>query len=315
MNRSGSCMKNSWEYFLIAAEEKSISAAARRAFITQQAFSDQIRRLEQEYDVRLFHRKPQLSLTKAGEIMAHRLQQIKSIENIMTAELLESKEGIRGQLRIGMHSTRAKIIMPDLLVEYQKKFPNVSLTVFHDESDNLEKKLLDGSIDMFLGVNVKPSLEIEKIHLMDAKIYLVISVDLLNQYFPKNKVFFTEVSLEQFTRVPFIFSPSISRLYRTVKHFLDDKGLVLNHMLTISDTDTQILLTAKNCGACFCNQTMLKRIQLLNETQFINNPLKCFQIKGMNQVSSIDLIYNKNIYLPRYMKGFIDLLQKQFSNY
>lgn len=308
-------MKNSWEYFLIAAEEKSISEAARKVFITQQAFSDQIKRLEQEYGVILFNRKPQLSLTKAGEIMAHRLQQMKSIENIMKTELLESKEGIRGQLRIGMHSTRAKIIMPDLLVEYQKKFPNVSLTVFHDESDNLEKKLLDGSIDMFLGVNVKSSPEIEKIHLMNAKIYLVISDELLNQYFPKDKSFLKIISLEEFAHVPFIFSPEISRLYKTVKHFLDDKDFMLNNVLTISDTDTQILLTAKNCGACFCNQIMLKRIELLNKTQLVDNRLRYFLIKNMNQSDSIELIYNKNAYLPQYMKGFIKLLRKQFLNY
>jgi hypothetical protein len=86
-------------------------------------------------------------------------------------------------------------------------------------------------------------------------------------------------------------------------------------MLTISDTDTQILLTAKNCGACFCNQIMLRRIQTLNETQFMGNPLKYFQIKGMNQADSIDLIYNKNIYLPQYMKCFINILQKQFTKY
>ncbi|MDS0525218.1 LysR family transcriptional regulator [Clostridium sp. SHJSY1] len=305
-------MKSSWEYFLIAAEEKSFSQAARKVFITQQAFSDQIKRLEQEHGVKLFHRKPQLSLTKAGEIMVHRLQQMKSIENIMKSELLESKEGNRGQIRVGMHSTRAKIIMPDLLVEYQRRFPNVSLTVIHDESDNLEKKLLDGSIDMFLGVNVKPSNELEKIHLMDAKIYLVISTNLMNEYFINSNNSIGEVALHEFSTVPFIFSPDISRLYRTVKHFLDDRGLNLKHALTISDTDTQILLTAKNCGACFCNEIMLKRIQLLNETQFSNNKLKYFQIEGMNQVDNIELIYNKNIYLPRYMKEFIELLQKQF---
>jgi Transcriptional regulator len=308
-------MKNSWEYFLIAAEEKSISEAARKVFITQQAFSDHIKRLEEEYGVMLFNRKPQLSLTKAGEVMAHRLQQIKSVENIMKSELLESKEGIRGKLSIGMHSTRAKIIMPDLLVEYQKEFPNVSLTVFHDESDNLEKKLLDGSIDMFLGVNVKSSPQIEKVHLMNAKIYLVISDELLNQYFNKEKKFLKAVSIEEFIQVPFIFSPEISRLYRTVKHFLDDRGLVLNNMLTISDTDTQILLTAKNCGACFCNQIMMQRIELLNKTQFIDNKLRYFRINHMNQTDSIDLIYNKNSYLPQYMKSFIELLHKQFLNY
>lgn len=305
-------MKTSWEYFLIAAEEKSISKAARRVFITQQAFSDQIKRLEEEYNVTLFHRKPQLSLTTAGEIMARRLQQIKCIENSMKAELLESTEGIRGQLSIGMHSTRAKIIMPDVLVEYKKKFPNVVLTVFHDEADNLEKKFYDGDIDMFLGTNIKASPEIEKIHLMDANIYLVISSDFLKQYFPENKEFPEKIRLEDFTHVPFIFSPGISRLYRTVKHFLDDNGLTLERALTISDTDTQIVLAAKNCGACFCNKIMLQRIELLNETQFIGNPLQYFQIEGLNHTDHIELIYNKNFYLPQYMKGFIELLQKQF---
>ncbi|MBP2636506.1 MAG: Transcriptional regulator [Firmicutes bacterium] len=305
-------MKTSWEYFLIAAEEKSISKAARKVFITQQAFSDQIKRLEEEYDVTLFHRKPQLSLTNAGEIMARRLQQIKCIENSMKAELLEAKEGIRGQLSIGMHSTRAKIIMPDLLVEYKQNFPNVILTVLHDEADNLEKKFYAGNIDMFVGTNVKTSPEIEKIYLMDAKVYLVISESLLKQYFPEDRIFAKKISLADFTHVPFIFSPSISRLYRAVNHFLDDNGLTLERALTISDTDTQLLLAGKNCGACFCNTVMLRRIQLLNETQLTNNPLRYFRIEGMNHTDHIELIYNKNIYMPQYMKGFIDLLQKQY---
>lgn len=304
-------MKNSWEYFLIAAEEQSISKAARKAFISQQAFSEQIRRLEQEYGVTLFYRKPRLSLTKAGEMMLFRLQQMKAIENMMAAELLETKEGMSGRLRVGMHSARAKIIMPDLFAEYQKTFPNVSLAILHDESDNLEKMLLEGSIDMFLGVNANPPFAVEKIHLLDTGIRLVVSADLLERHFPAEE-FGEEVALERFTEMPFMFSPEISRLCRTVKSFLDEQGIVLKHALTISDTDTQILLTAKNCGACFCNEIMLKRIQLLNETQFIGNPLRTFRIKGMNQINRFELIYNKKMNLPHYMKGFIHLMQKQF---
>lgn len=308
-------MKNSWEYFLIAAEEKSISKAARRVFISQQAFSDQIKRLEAECNVTLFYRKPHLSLTNAGEIMARRLQQIKCIENIMKTELLEANEGIRGELSIGMHAARAKIIMPDLLVEYKKKYPHVLLTVLHDEADNLEKKFYDGDIDMFLGTNIKASPEIEKVYLMDAKIYLVISDWLLKQHFPEGKKFVNRISLQDFTHIPFIFSPGISRLYRTVQHFLDDNGLTLERTLTISDTDTQLLLAAKNCGACFCNKVMLKRIQQLNETQCENNPLQYFRIEGLNHADHIELIYNRNIYMPQYMKGFIELLQRQFQLY
>lgn len=316
--KAGDYMKNSLEHFLMATKEKSISDAARKAFITQQAFSDQIRHLEEEYGIKLFHRRPRLVLTKAGEIMAYRLQQVKSIENIMKIELLELKDGIRGKLRVGMHSTRAKIILPGLLEQYQKKFPNVSLEIIHDESDDLEKRLLNGDIDMFLGVNVKPLPEIKKIHLMDARIYLVISTYVLNKYFQKEDDYIKEgfkVSMEKFIGIPFILSPCNSRLYKTINHFLDDRCLILKSMLTISDTDTQILLAGRNLGACFCNEIMLKRIELLNNTQFLNNKLKYFEIEGMNQTDKIELIYNKNLRLPEYMTGFIEIIKKQFLSY
>ena len=62
-------MKQSFNIFLLVAEEMNIGRAARRAFVTQQCVSDHIRRLEQEYEVALFERKPSLHLTKAGETL------------------------------------------------------------------------------------------------------------------------------------------------------------------------------------------------------------------------------------------------------
>ena len=54
------------EYFLRTVEEMNITKAADRLFISQQALSSHIRRLEDEYHVRLFERKPCLHLTPEG---------------------------------------------------------------------------------------------------------------------------------------------------------------------------------------------------------------------------------------------------------
>ena len=51
----------SLEYFLVVTEEMNFTRAAERLFITQQALSSHIQRLEAEYDAELFHRKPVLA--------------------------------------------------------------------------------------------------------------------------------------------------------------------------------------------------------------------------------------------------------------
>lgn len=58
------------EYFLVTVEEMNITRAAERLFISQQALSSHLKRLEDEYGVCLFDRKPSLRLTLEGEQMA-----------------------------------------------------------------------------------------------------------------------------------------------------------------------------------------------------------------------------------------------------
>lgn len=57
------------EYFLITVEEMNITKAAERLYITQQALSSHIQRLEDEYGVTLFERRPTFRLTRAGQEM------------------------------------------------------------------------------------------------------------------------------------------------------------------------------------------------------------------------------------------------------
>ena len=56
-------------YFSELAKDLHMTRTANRLFISQQTLSNHIQRLEEYYGTKLFHRKPALSLTTAGEFV------------------------------------------------------------------------------------------------------------------------------------------------------------------------------------------------------------------------------------------------------
>ena len=60
---------NNLRCFLTVVETGSISRAAKEGFVTQQAVSEQIRRLEQDFQTPLLERTRPVRLTAAGEIV------------------------------------------------------------------------------------------------------------------------------------------------------------------------------------------------------------------------------------------------------
>jgi DNA-binding transcriptional LysR family regulator len=67
-------------YFLVVAEELNMTRAAERLYISQQALSEQIRKLEDELKAELFTRGHSLSLTYAGRHMVDTATQMLSLE-------------------------------------------------------------------------------------------------------------------------------------------------------------------------------------------------------------------------------------------
>ena len=103
-------MKIGFEVFLVVAREMSITKAANELHITQQCASDHIKRLEKEYNVVLFERRPKFRLTQAGEIMLHNLLNIQIMETSMSRSLAGIAEGTVGGFTLGISTSRAPII-------------------------------------------------------------------------------------------------------------------------------------------------------------------------------------------------------------
>ena len=114
-------------YFVELAKELHVTNTAQKLYISQQNLSQHIQRLEQYYGVTLFHRKPKLALTYAGEQLYASAVRILSEEHELINRLSEISEKNAGSLKVGIPSYRAQICLPYILPKFYEKWPNVTI--------------------------------------------------------------------------------------------------------------------------------------------------------------------------------------------
>lgn len=89
-------------YFITVAEELNFSRAAERLRMAQPPLSQEIRKLEEELGVQLFHRtKRKVELTNAGRIFLDGVRQILFQVDKTIRETQLANEGKIGQLTVG----------------------------------------------------------------------------------------------------------------------------------------------------------------------------------------------------------------------
>src|SRR5690348_8818169 len=115
-------------YFLVVAEERSVTRAAARLHLTQPPLSAQLARLEQELGVELFvrHRRG-VDLTEAGrELFAHATRLLSGVD-AATDSVRRLGEGRAGRLTVAFVSATAPSVLAPLLRGYHARNPDVVL--------------------------------------------------------------------------------------------------------------------------------------------------------------------------------------------
>ena len=99
--------------FVAAAEERNVTRAAKRLFISQQALSNHISKLEAYYDVRLFDRGTPLTLTDAGRALQRRAAEILSSVDDYAREVQDIKtvtETMTPEVEAAVDSAKAAVL-------------------------------------------------------------------------------------------------------------------------------------------------------------------------------------------------------------
>ena len=139
--------------FCAVAERGSLVEAARQLHLTPSAISHGLKALETQVGCRLFDRAgKRVILNQAGE---HLLAQVKQPLAALDAAAVSLKRlGQWGQtrLRIGAAASTCQHIVPAVVRELKKNFPNLTLQVESGDMPESVNLVLEGRIDLALGV-------------------------------------------------------------------------------------------------------------------------------------------------------------------
>ena len=133
--------------FIAVAETGRMTTAAKIVHRTQGAISQQIKRLETQFDARLFDRKAgSASLTRAGEkllVNAHRLISLNDevMDRMRTVDFT-------GEVRLGVAHDIVRSMMPPVLRRFRQEHPNVLITLVSDTTQTLRADLRERKIDL-----------------------------------------------------------------------------------------------------------------------------------------------------------------------
>jgi len=117
-------------YFVAVAEELHFGRAAQRLLMAQQPLSRQIRDLEAEIGVDLFHRtKRTIRLTEAGQVFLTEAR--KTLQQAEQAIILaqQTGRGEIGKFAVGFTGPALNTVLPKVVRRFKEKHPQIELTL------------------------------------------------------------------------------------------------------------------------------------------------------------------------------------------
>ncbi len=248
------------KYFLTVAEEKNISRAAKKLYISQQTLSSAMQRLESTYHTKLFERQPHIHLTEAGYFVAQFARDVMSRENQLTNQLAAISVSECGHLNIGVTPVRARLLLPEFLPLFQAKHPGIELSVRVDTYRTMEEWLAQGDLDLMLTM-YRPNVSSGKqISLYRDPFCLLVPRPMADRYFSSGELSgITTVREEDCPgdKVKALLQNEdfIQMTRSTIKtnsdELLWEKGIKPHILYSFHDLDTVLELSLKGMGYCF----------------------------------------------------------------
>lgn len=298
-------------YFTELAKTLHITNTAQRLYISQQNLSQHIQRLEQNYGIELFHRKPRLSLTFAGEQLYTFAVKVLEEEAKLNDSLNEITFAGRGNLKIGIPGYRGQVCLPDILPRFYEKWPNVSIQLVDTSSEAMEQMLFDGELDMYIGIKYTDDSRLEILPLLDDKVFLIVSDALMEKHFgalteQKKRDFIQGVPISEFGDFPFLLLKHPMRLRKTIDECFLDAGIKPNIYLESTTTELLISLYPHDYGVFFCTQM---RLPTLKQHAPTANAFPLMLHENTLQHHLV-LARHKDRFLFHYGKDFIEITRE-----
>ena len=164
-------------FFVAAAEQASVSGAARALSISQSSVTEAIQSLEADLGVALFERRARgLEMTHKGSLFLRHASQI--LGDVATARMaFRDEEGdLAGRLSLGVTSLVAGYVLSEMLSRFRRAYPKVELSAVEDNADYLQHLLIGGELDVAVlltsSIRDRAALQVESLLVSPYRLWL-----------------------------------------------------------------------------------------------------------------------------------------------
>ena len=302
-------------YFLVTAEELNITHAAERLYISQQALSGHISKLEGELGVALFDRSPALTLTYAGRQLRDYAAKAVNLERQIYQMAGDVKNDRRGEVRVGISHTCGRAVLPSILPDFRSSHPLVDLILQEDTSSEMEQAMRRGELDIM--IDFAP-IELEGTHaepLIKERLFLVVPHVMLQANYGAcleaiESECSRELDLDLFRSFPFILLRRGNRVRDMLGRYMRDIGFEPNIILETENVETAMALCEKGMGVTAYPELFRWCIP---EKTVSDSPVEFFPFRDERTTGTLAIAWMKDRYHTRAAEEFVSACREAIT--
>lgn len=281
--------------FLKISELKSITKASEALHLTQPAVSIQLKNFQDQFKIPLTEViGRQLYVTSFGEEIAEAAKRIVAEVESMKYKGLAYKGELTGKLNLTIVST-GKYVMPFFLAAFLKNHSGVDLLMDVTNRFKVLESLENNEVDFALVSVLPDNLKVEKISLMDNKLFLVANTSLAQNI--------VETKNKNLENLPWIFREEGSATRQAMEKFIADHKIQVTKKIQL--TSNEAVKQAVLAGLGF---SIVPLIGLKNELR--NKEISIVPFKNLPMKTSWNLIWLKGKKFSPAAQTYLDFIKQ-----
>lgn len=277
-------------YFVTIAEEGSISAAARKLYMSQPPLSSQIKQLEKDLGCSLLERGPRsIRLTKAGETLYSYGKSLLDLSNVAREETISAARLNNGTIRMGIVSSVMGSEVLNWIQNFAREFPEVHFDLVEGNTYELLSKFQNNSIHMAI---LRTPFNREKLecHTLFTDGLVAIASD---KYFNASE----DITLKELTEYPLVI---YRRWEEILRNSFKAKDLVPDFYCINDDARTTLHFAEAGLGIGIMPKSA---VSMHSGHGF------CRSISDCEILSDVVLAWQADSYIPTCTKNFMDYIK------
>jgi LysR family transcriptional regulator, low CO2-responsive transcriptional regulator len=287
------------QVFLKVTQTKSITKAAEELHLTQPAVSIQLKNLQDQFNIPLTEViSRRLHITDFGKEIALAAEKILNEVYAINYKTLAYKGLLSGRLKLSVVST-GKYVMPYFLSGFLKQHEGVELVMDVTNKSKVLESLENNETDFALVSILPENLKVDKVELMQNKLYLV-GRELKQK---RSKTYGKEV----FERLPLIFREQGSGTRLTMERFIASNQIAVGKRMELTSNEA-----VKQALLAGLGYSIMPLIGIKNE--ITQKDLQIIPVTGFPLTTSWNMIWLQNKSFSPVAQAYLSYINEEKNN-